>query len=117
MSTVPENQSRKLRRKAHATGRHGATTRASRHLNTLERPHVTTIVALGVSGWYVTEIRPDISANEPVLWRVTIERYDQSMSITLTEADPDVALEELARYTAADAVSTRLTRIAEEARR
>jgi hypothetical protein len=49
----------------------------------------------------VTSIRPDRSA--PVLWRVTIGRYDGFASISVTEADPDDALDELLRYALTDA--------------
>jgi len=66
------------------------------------RPHVATLTALGVLGWYVTEIRPARDAS--ALWRVEIERYDRAVSITALDAtDPDAALEELARYAAVDA--------------
>ena len=39
----------------------------------------------------------------PWLWHATIARYDQSVSMTITEADPDAALAELVRYAWADA--------------
>ena len=39
----------------------------------------------------------------PALWRVTIQRYDENASMTMVEADPDVALAELVRYAQADA--------------
>ena len=38
------------------------------------RPHVAAILELAALGWHVTEIRPD--RNAPVLWRVSIERFD-----------------------------------------
>ncbi len=67
-----------------------------------ERPHVATLAALGALGWNVTEIRP--SNDAPVQWRATIERYDGAIAIIVIDAaDPDAALEELARYAAADA--------------
>lgn len=67
-----------------------------------ERPHVATLATLGALGWHVTEIRPSIDA--PVQWRVEIKRYDGAVSIILIDAsDPDAAIEELARYAAADA--------------
>lgn len=84
----------------HVTGRHGAA-RTIRRPDEPERPHVATIGALGALGWHVTEIRPD--RDDPALWRVTITRYDGNLSMTLIDADPDVALEELARYAATDA--------------
>lgn len=71
-----------------------------------DRPHVATIATLLARGWRVGEIRP--STDAPVLWRVTAERYDGAVSITITDAvDPDAALEELARYAAADAREAR----------
>ncbi len=70
-----------------------------------ERPHVATLAALGELGWHVTEIRP--SNDAPVQWRATIERRDGAVSIVVIDAtDPDAALEELARYAAADAEET-----------
>lgn len=69
------------------------------------RPHVAALLELSALGWHVTEIRPDRVA--PVLWRVTIRRYDGYASITVTEADPDAALDELFRYAAADAEEAR----------
>jgi len=98
-STKPHTPRRS--RGSHTTGR----PRVDRRLDPKGRQHVAAIVALGGIGWRVTEIRPDISA--PVLWHVTIERHDESASISVTEADPDVALEELARYAAADAEEAR----------
>jgi hypothetical protein len=66
-----------------------------------ERPHVATLAALAALGWTVTEIRAGRAA--PVLWRVEVTRYDGAMAIiVLDAADPDAALEELARYAAAD---------------
>jgi hypothetical protein len=49
-------------------------------------------------GWRVTELRSDFDV--PVLWRVTIGRYDGGVLITAIAADPDDALDELARYAA-----------------
>jgi hypothetical protein len=65
------------------------------------RPHIAALLALIALGWHVTGILPDRTA--PVLWRVTIERYDGFASISVTEADPDAALEELLHYASADA--------------
>ncbi|HWO18417.1 MAG TPA: hypothetical protein VNO30_06560 [Kofleriaceae bacterium] len=65
------------------------------------RPHVAALLELGGLGWYVTEIRPDRDA--PVLWRVTIKRYDGFASISVEDADPDDALDELLRYACVDA--------------
>jgi len=65
------------------------------------RPHVATLAALAALGWRVTEIRP--STDAPMQWRAEITRHDGSVSmIVLDAADPDAALEELARYAAAD---------------
>ncbi len=67
------------------------------------RPLVRHIVALEALGWHVVGLRPSSSGDEPALWRVTIERYDENASVTMLEADPDVALAELVRYAQADA--------------
>ncbi|HWO22545.1 MAG TPA: hypothetical protein VNO30_27490 [Kofleriaceae bacterium] len=69
------------------------------------RRHVAALLELSALGWHVTEIRPGRAA--PVLWRVTIRRYDGYASITLTEADPDAALDELLRYAAVDGEAAR----------
>ena len=61
------------------------------------------IVELEAAGWHVVGLRPRPCGDAPPLWRVTIERYDESATITLTEADPDAALAELVRYAQADA--------------
>lgn len=68
-------------------------------------PLVRHIVALEAAGWHLVGLRPSISGPEAetALWRVTIARYDENASITVTEADPDAALAELVRYTQADA--------------
>jgi hypothetical protein len=66
-------------------------------------PLIHLITALEPVGWHVVEIRPSIGGGETILWRVTIERYDENVSMTVTDADPDVALAELARYAQADA--------------
>ena len=67
-----------------------------------ERPYVATLGVLGEFGWHVTEMRP--SNDAPVLWRVEIKRYDGAVAIVVIDAtDPDAAIEELARYAAADA--------------
>ena len=62
--------------------------------------HILTLEAIG---WHVVGLRPSTAGDEPTLWRVTIERYDESASITMTEADPEVALAELVRYAQVDA--------------
>ena len=59
------------------------------------------IAGLDAIGWRVTELRPS-GGCELVLWHVTIERVDHVASMTATAPDPDVALEELARYAATD---------------
>src|SRR5262245_58491688 len=63
-------------------------------------PHILELEAVG---WHVVRLRPKFSGDEPPLWRVTIERYDESASMTMVESEPDVALAELARYARADA--------------
>lgn len=78
-------------RSLHATDHHAAD----------PRPHVAALLELRSLGWYLSAIRPDLAA--PALWRVAIQRYDGNASITVTEADPDEALDELIRYAAADA--------------
>lgn len=67
-----------------------------------ERSHVATLLVLSGLGWHVTKIRPDLAGDTAALWRVTIERYDGYVSITAVESDPDIALQELTRYAAAD---------------
>ncbi len=66
-------------------------------------PLVRHIIALEAAGWHVIALRPRSCGDAPPLWRVTIERYDEGASMTLTEADPEVALAELVRYAQADA--------------
>lgn len=60
------------------------------------------LVALDTIGWRLTELRPSLSAGAG-MWHVTIERVDYVASMSATAPDPDGALEELARYAAADA--------------
>ncbi len=103
MSTFPERKTRPPRRprKSHAARRHGAKPAlAIRRPEARARTHVDVIAALEAIGWRVTELRPSI---DHALWHVTIERVDRVASMTVTAPDPDVALEELARYTASDA--------------
>jgi hypothetical protein len=69
------------------------------------RPYVAALLELCALGWYVTRIRPNRDA--PVLWRVTITRYNECASITVTEADPDDAFDELLRYARTDAEAPR----------
>src|SRR5262245_59476635 len=64
------------------------------------RPHVAALLTLAALGWYVTAIRPDLTA--PVLWTVTGRRFDAAASITVVESDLDDALEELVHYASAD---------------
>jgi hypothetical protein len=63
------------------------------------------IVALEAAGWHLVGLRTSLAGPEAetALWRVTIARFDEDASITVTEADPDVALAELVRYAQADA--------------
>jgi hypothetical protein len=70
-------------------------------------PHGCPIVghglALAAAGWHIVEIRPS-GTDALALWRVTIERYDQAMTMTLRDTiRPDVAIEELLRYGEVDA--------------
>jgi hypothetical protein len=72
----------------------------------LGHPHrslVRYIVELEAIGWHVVGLRPRRTGDEPALWRVTIQRYDENASMTMVEAEPDVALAELVRYAQADA--------------
>lgn len=66
-------------------------------------PLLRHIVALAAIGWRVVELRPSIYEGEAELWYVTITRVDFGASLTVTEADPDVALAELVRYAQVDA--------------
>jgi hypothetical protein len=67
------------------------------------RPHVRHCIALEAAGWHIIELRPS-STDDLALWRVTIERYDGNMTMTVPgEADPDAALEELVRHVQVDA--------------
>jgi hypothetical protein len=103
MSKFPERKTRQPRRsrKVHAASRHGADpARTIRYLDPRTRSHVVVIEALEAIGWRVIELRPSIDREQ---WHVTIERVDLVASMTVTAPDPDVALEELARYAAADA--------------
>jgi hypothetical protein len=60
-------------------------------------------IALEAAGWHVVEVRPS-GTDELALWRVTIERYDQTMTMTVCDAiNPDVAIEDLLRYAQVDA--------------
>ena len=81
----------------HTSGRH----------ETDPRPHLAALLELRWLGWHVTAIRPDVAA--PVLWRVTITRYDGNASITVADVDPDDAIDELVHYASADAESPRAT--------
>jgi hypothetical protein len=67
------------------------------------RSLVRRIVELEATGWHVVRLRPSTSSETSALWRVTIERYDQNATMTITEADPEAALAELVRYAKADA--------------
>ncbi len=68
-------------------------------------PLVRHILALEDAGWHVVELRPS-TTDELALWRVTIERYDEHATVTLTEADPEAALAELLRYAQVDGRET-----------
>ncbi|HWO27011.1 MAG TPA: hypothetical protein VNO30_50120 [Kofleriaceae bacterium] len=102
MSTFPERKTRPPRRsrKDHTAKRHGDEPARVIRVAPEARKHVVVIEALEAIGWRVNELRPSIDRE---LWHVTIERVDLVASMTVTAPDPDVALEELARYAAADA--------------
>jgi hypothetical protein len=63
------------------------------------------IVALEAAGWHLVGLRPSITGADAgaAVWRATIARYDENASISVTDAEPDVALAELVRYAQADA--------------
>ena len=69
-------------------------------------PHARTlvhhIVELAAVGWHVVGLRPS-RTEAPALWHVTIERFDESATMSIVEADPSVALAELVRYVQVDA--------------
>ena len=83
-------------RRSYVTHRHGpAVPPAS--------PLVRHGIALEAAGWHVVEVRPS-GTNALALWCVTIERYDQAMTMTIRDAiNPDVAIEDLLRYAQVDA--------------
>jgi hypothetical protein len=60
------------------------------------------IVALERIGWRVVQIQPDLGGGV-ALWSMTITRRDGDASMTVTAAEPEVALAELVRYAQADA--------------
>lgn len=66
-------------------------------------PLVRHLLALEALGWRLVRLQPSGAEAEATLWRATIERYDEGASMSITEADPDVALGELLRYARADA--------------
>jgi hypothetical protein len=39
---------------------------------------VSRIVELEAIGWHVVGLRPSTTGHEPALWRVTVERYDET---------------------------------------
>jgi hypothetical protein len=62
------------------------------------------IVELAAIGWHVVGLRPSRTDDPPpALWHVTIERFDESATMSIVEDDPDVALAQLVRYAQADA--------------
>ena len=78
------------------------------------RPLVRHILALDRAGWRVVEIRPDITGGGAELWHTTVMRRDGDMSMTVTAADPEVALSELLRYAQVDRRPGRAARSARE---
>jgi len=65
-----------------------------------QRPYVAVLLRLGELGWRVTELRAD--RTPPVIWHVTITRYDEDMTMSIVDANPEAALKELIRYASAD---------------
>lgn len=66
-------------------------------------PYMRLIAELAAIGWRITELRPERLDGRVVLWHVAIVRVDDVATMTACASDPDVALAELVRYTAADA--------------
>ena len=68
-------------------------------------PLVRHIFALEALGWHLVRLQPSGTGAEveATLWRATIERHDEGVSMSVTEADPDIALGELLRYAQVDA--------------
>ncbi len=101
MSPSKKSHATHRSRSSHATGRHGARPGSEiRRPEPREQTHLSVIAALEAIGWRVTELRPAIDHE---MWRVTIERTDFAVTMSVTATDPEVAFEELARYTAVDA--------------
>jgi hypothetical protein len=73
------------------------------HRRTGDPPHVRLIAELAALGWRITELRPEHLDGRVVLWHVAIVRIDHVATMTACASDPDGALAELVRYTAADA--------------
>lgn len=64
------------------------------------RPHVAALRELAALGWHLVEIRPD--REPPVLWTVTVRRYDHNVEVTIHDTDPDAALEGALHFAACD---------------
>ena len=94
-----------------ALRRHGPTASGENRPEPLQEPHsqplVHHIVALAAAGWHVVELRPSLSSGQAALWHVAIARFDLAVKLSATEADPDAALAELARYASTDAAQER----------
>lgn len=65
--------------------------------------YVRLIAELAAIGWRITKLRPERLDGRVVMWHVAIVRVDDVATMTACAPDPDVALAELVRYTAADA--------------
>jgi len=103
MSPSTKSETRRHARRSHAMDRHGnKPARAAHRPDRKARRHVLVIEALAALGWRVTEIRPS-SEHGAAMWVVAIERVDLVASMSVAALEPDAALEELARYAAADA--------------
>jgi hypothetical protein len=83
--------------------RHPAAWEAAVNRRTGDPPYVRLIAELAAIGWRITELRPERLDGRVVLWHVAIVRVDDVATMTACASDPDVALAELVRYTAADA--------------
>lgn len=108
MSPSQSPRSPKRRRRTHIRARHPSPFVRSKaeptsNLPAHAHPLVRHIIALEAIGWRVVQLRPLPAGGEIPLWYVAITRVDLDASMTMSAADPDVALAELVRYASADA--------------
>jgi hypothetical protein len=91
------------RRKSHALCRHSPAAAFPPPPPPHARSPFGHIITLESLGWRVVELRPSLGGGEPTLWRVKITRFDLDASMSVSAAEPDLALAELVRYASADA--------------